>query len=147
MIWLWTDGGCKPNPGLGSWAYVLMGSAGSYCSDSGAVPCTTNNRMELRAVVEGLLLTTPDTPILVYTDSNYVKRGITEWIPIWVERGWTRKEGELKNVDLWQTLYRISLDRSIKWDWVKGHSGNENNELCHKLAKEARLHAEREQGF
>lgn len=147
MIELWTDGGCSPNPGLGSWAYVLVGSEGSYSQGCGAVNATTNNAMELRAVIEGIKMTVPGTQLIVHTDSQYVKKGITEWMPLWVKQGWRRKEGKLKNVELWMQLYELSQQREISWNWVRGHAGNEMNERCHNLATQARIDAEQEQGF
>ena len=132
---LYTDGGCEPNPGIGGWGAVLLYNEHTK-ELSGGEPDTTNNRMELTAAIEGLSVLSRKCDVVVITDSEYVKRGITEWLPAWKRRGWVRKGGALKNLDLWQRLDALTQKHQIDWRWVKGHAGNELNERCDTLAKE-----------
>ncbi len=129
IVTIYTDGACRGNPGLGSYAAIL--SYKSYHKEiSGIEENTTNNRMELRAVIEALKILKRKCTIQIYTDSQYVQKGITEWIHNWR----TKNYKNIKNSDLWQELDMISKQHNITWNWVRGHNGNVNNELADKLA-------------
>ncbi len=139
---VFTDGGCVGNPGPGGWGYVIR--AGDRTIErSGYDPSTTNNRMELTAVREALkeLDAHPEWASLavsITTDSQYVQKGITQWVLSWVHNGWkTTARKPVKNVDLWMDLWERSRRRPISWNWVMGHSGNQWNERCHSLVEEA----------
>jgi ribonuclease HI len=135
-VGIYTDGGCDPNPGPGGWAALLrFGSKEKILS--GSDPATTNNRMELTAALRALQALNQPCQIDVYTDSEYLKRGITEWLPDWRRRGWRRKGGELKNVDLWQALDEALQTHQVRWHWVRGHSGHAENERVDRLARDA----------
>ncbi|HOV60064.1 MAG TPA: ribonuclease HI [Candidatus Hydrogenedentes bacterium] len=132
-----TDGGCAPNPGPGGWAAVLR--YGDRVKElSGAEPETTNNRMELRAAIEALRALKRPCRVILHTDSEYLKKGVTEWLPAWKRRGWARPGGNLKNVDLWQELDRLTSKHQIEWRWIRGHTGIPDNERCDRLVAEAR---------
>jgi ribonuclease HI len=126
---IYTDGACKGNPGIGGWGAILM-----YGNKSkeiyGYAPETTNNRMELSAVIEALKAIKRSCPITIFTDSQYVKRGITEWIDGWIKKNWKN----VKNVDLWQELYPLNKQYDIDWQWVRGHNGDKYNERADELA-------------
>lgn len=130
---IYTDGGCRPNPGVGGWAAILD-YKGAIKELSGGEPQTTNNRMELQAVIEALSALKRPCAVVLHTDSEYVKRGITEWMPQWRRRGWARKEGALKNKDLWMKLDTLQGKHDIRWEWVPGHAGVAFNERCDELA-------------
>ena len=139
QIELYTDGACSGNPGPGGWAFILRHPASSKeKEDSGAEPETTNNRMELTAVVRGLQALNRPSAVTLFTDSVYVGKGISEWMPKWKANGWRRKEGsqwkEVKNVDLWQQLDELIAEHSVKFIQVAGHSGHPENERCDELA-------------
>lgn len=124
-----TDGACKGNPGIGGWGAILQ--YGHHTREiNGCVINTTNNRMELIAVIEALKIINRPSHILIYTDSQYVKRGMTEWIDTWQRKNWKN----IKNPDLWQELLKLSLPHNISWHWVRGHSGNLLNERADTLA-------------
>jgi ribonuclease HI len=130
---IYTDGGCVPNPGIGGWGAVLL--FGSTRKElSGGERESTNNRMELTAVIESLAALTRPCRVKMVTDSQYVKQGIQEWMPQWKARGWKRKTGAVKNLELWQRLDALVQDHYIQWEWVKGHSGVPENERCDELA-------------
>ena len=136
---LYTDGACSGNPGPGGWAYILLHPAsGKRVENSGGEPETTNNRMELQAVVEGLGALTRPTEVELQTDSVYVGKGLSEWMPKWKAAGWRRKENnrwkEVKNVDLWKLLDVLSHKHSIRYVRVAGHSGDPDNDRCDELA-------------
>lgn len=133
-IKIYTDGACSMNPGPGGWAAILLWRK-SRKEIKGFVPHTTNNKMELTAVIEALKTIKNKQPIEVYTDSQYVKNGITIWIHKWRTNGWNN--GKVKNVDLWHQLSDLSKNFKITWHWVKGHSGNLYNEQVDKLARSA----------
>jgi ribonuclease HI len=141
-ITIYTDGGCSGNPGPGAWAYILLEGEGSS-RGSGFVPQTTNNRMELQAVIEGLRAVHGNPArhsleIEVFTDSQYVKNGISDWIHTWVQNGWrTRSKEPVKNQDLWQELMRLTTPLKIRWHWLQGHAGDPYNEACDRLVREA----------
>lgn len=133
---IYTDGGCEPNPGTGGWGAVLI-YRGRRRELSGGARDTTNNRMELTAAVSALEALTRRSAVVLYTDSQYLKNGVTAWMPNWKRRGWKRKDGELKNVDLWQRLDELVQQHDVHWRWLKGHSGHAFNERCDELASEA----------
>jgi ribonuclease HI len=134
---IYTDGACRGNPGPGGWGAVLMHGARER-ELSGAEPATTNNRMELTAVIEALAALKRPVKARVYTDSQYVRLGILEWIANWKKRGWkTADRKPVKNQDLWQRLDELAAGHELEWHWVKGHSGVPGNERCDQLANEA----------
>lgn len=137
IIQIYTDGACKGNPGKGGWG-VLLRYKGTERTLHGGEAHTTNNRMELRAVIEGLsALTRPSCDVHVFSDSKYVLTGITEWLPNWKSRGWkTAAKKPVLNVDLWQQLDELAAQHTIKWEWVKGHSGHPENEMADALANQ-----------
>jgi len=139
---IYTDGGCNPNPGFGGWAAVLL--YGDQIREiSGGAPESTNNRMELTAAIEALRALKHPCRVLLHTDSEYVQKGISQWLPRWKQQGWQRRgAAAVKNLDLWQTLDRLSAEHEIQWKWVRGHAGNRYNERCDELANEA-IRAER----
>jgi len=133
---IYTDGACEPNPGPGGWAALLrFGSREKLLS--GSHPSTTNNRMELTAAVQALQALTSSCQVDFYTDSEYLRRGITEWLPDWKKRGWKRKGGALANHDLWQELEAAIASHHISWHWVRGHAGNRDNQRVDYLARQA----------
>jgi ribonuclease HI len=133
---IYTDGGCDPNPGCGGWAVVLI-YKGNIKELSGGEIETTNNRMELMAAINALKALKRSCPLILHTDSQYVQRGITQWLPGWKKKGWTRGRGEVKNLDLWKELDELASKYDIEWRWVRGHAGNLYNERCDELAAEA----------
>ena len=133
---IYTDGACVPNPGPGGWAALLRFGTHEKVL-TGSAPATTNNRMELTAAIEALTSLNRTCQVEIYTDSEYLKRGITEWLPNWRRRGWKRKSGALANDDLWQTLAAALNLHSITWHWVRGHAGDLYNERVDRLATAA----------
>jgi ribonuclease HI len=131
---IYTDGACKGNPGPGGWGALLR--TGEHVKElCGGEANTTNNRMELKAVIEALGALTRPCTVIVHTDSQYVQKGISEWIHGWKARGWkTAAKAPVKNVDLWQALDAAQARHSIEWRWVKGHAGHEGNERADVLA-------------
>jgi len=137
-ITIYTDGGADPNPGTGGWAAILVDEAtGKLKELSGGEPRTTNNRMELTAAIRGLEALKLPCKVKLYTDSQYLKKGVTEWLPGWIARGWKRKEGVLQNEDLWRRLAELIKEHEIHWGWVKGHAGHRWNEKADQLATAA----------
>ena len=137
IIELFSDGACKGNPGLGGWG-VLIKNSKTLNELKGSQQQTTNNRMELIAVIEGLKSIKKHSHIQITTDSMYVKNGINQWINNWKKNGWrTAAKKPVKNKDLWQELDELVQNYSIKWLWVKGHSGHPGNERADQLANEA----------
>jgi ribonuclease HI len=134
LIEIFTDGACKGNPGLGGWGVVLR--SGEHVKElHGGEPSTTNNRMELTAVIQGLSALTRRCNVKLWTDSQYVQKGITVWIVDWKRRGWrTADKKPVKNVDLWQQLDALAAQHDVKWLWVKGHAGHPGNERADQLA-------------
>ena len=134
VVEIYADGACKGNPGPGGWG-VLLRSAGCEKEMCGGEAQTTNNRMELSAVIEGLMSLEKRSKVRVYTDSQYVQKGISEWIYNWKRRGWlTADKKPVKNVDLWQKLDKIAREHDVQWHWVKGHAGHPENERADALA-------------
>ncbi len=135
-VTVYTDGACRGNPGPGGWGAILR--FGQHERElSGGEDDTTNNRMELRAALEGLRALTEPCQVTLFTDSEYLKRGITEWLPSWKRRHWRRKGGKLANVDLWMKLDEEIERHQINWRWVRGHAGHVMNERVDKLARKA----------
>ena len=135
---IWTDGGCKPNPGPGGWGAILV-YKGVEKQLSGAEPATTNNRMELTAAAAALEALKKPSKVVVHTDSEYVKNGITRWMTGWVRKNWRSSTGDpVKNMDLWRRLLDAEKPHEVEWKWVRGHSGNVMNERVDQLATEAR---------
>ena len=137
MIKIYTDGSCLENPGNGGWA-AIINNDGSFKKISGGEKNTTNNRMELLAPINALKQIDSNKQIEIYTDSQYVKLGITEWINTWIKNNWqTSKKEDVKNKDLWLKLYNLNNSLNIEWNWIKAHSGNTLNEEVDLLAKKA----------
>jgi ribonuclease HI len=137
---VYTDGGCDPNPGPGGWGAILRWGDREWVL-SGNDPDTTNNRMELQAAAAALTLLeglVGRCRVRVHTDSQYLRRGITEWVDGWVRRGWRTSNGQaVKNQDLWRVLHRVTETHDISWHWLKGHAGHPLNERADRLATEA----------
>lgn len=135
---LFTDGACSGNPGFGGWGAILR-AKGAEKELSGAERETTNNRMEMMAVIMGLEALTKPCKVKVTTDSQYVIKGIQEWLPEWKKRNWkTAGNKAVKNIDLWQRLEKATKDHLLEWKWVRGHQGHPENERADKLAVAAR---------
>ena len=133
-IQIFTDGACRGNPGPGGWGVILR--SGSHEKELyGGEQSTTNNRMELRAAIEGLAALKRPSRVTVTTDSQYVRQGITQWIEGWKRNRWrTSAKKPVKNQDLWQLLDELTSRHEVTWEWVKGHSGHPDNELADALA-------------
>ena len=137
VVHIFTDGACKGNPGPGGWGAILQYDA-SMKEIKGFSPNTTNNIMEITAVIEALKSLKRSCNIIITTDSTYVKNGITDWIHTWEKRNWkTANKKSVKNKELWKKLNLETQRHQITWKWVKGHSGNPNNERADELANEA----------
>ncbi len=134
-IIIYTDGSCDPNPGPGGWAALVI-MYGEENMLYGSVAATTNNRMELIAAIKALKSIEIRKPIVLFTDSQYLKKGVIEWMENWKSRNWKRKGGKLANVDLWKELSEETEKHSIKWQWVKAHMGNKYNEQVDRKAKQ-----------
>jgi ribonuclease HI len=135
---IWTDGGCKPNPGPGGWSAILK-YRDTIRELSRAEAATTNNRMELTAAAEALAALTRPCTIILHTDSEYLKNGITRWHTGWVRKNWRNAAGDpVKNMDLWQRILDAARPHNIEWRWVRGHSGDAMNERADQLATAAR---------
>jgi ribonuclease HI len=129
-----TDGACRGNPGPGGWGVVLR-SGGREKELWGGEPATTNNRMELTAAIEALQALKKPSRVALYTDSTYVRSGITDWVRAWRARGWrTADRKPVKNQDLWQALSSLAERHDVQWHWVRGHSGHPENERADGLA-------------
>lgn len=135
-VQLFTDGACSGNPGPGGWGVILRykGVEKELC---GGEPATTNNRMEMTAVIRGLNALTRPCTVEVYTDSQYVQKGITEWLRGWKARGWkTADKKPVKNEDLWRELDAAAARHKVSWHWVRGHAGHAENERADQLARQ-----------
>lgn len=139
-VLLFTDGACSGNPGPGGWAYILRHpGSGKEREDSGGERETTNNRMELRAVIEGLRAVTKPSDVEVYSDSQYVLNGLGEWLDQWIGRGWrTAAKKPVKNEDLWRALEELRGVHALTYHWVRGHNEHPENERCDRMAVAAR---------
>lgn len=135
---IWTDGGCAPNPGPGGWGALLV--FGEHERElCGGAPASTNNQMELTAAISALSALTKPCKVTLYTDSQYLRKGITEWMREWKRRGWTTASKQpVKNRDLWEALDALTTQHDIDWKWVKGHAGHEQNERVDRLAAAGR---------
>ena len=135
---IYTDGACSGNPGPGGWGAVILNEEKNETNISGKEQSTTNNRMELMAPIMALRKIKKASKITIYTDSIYLKNGITGWIKNWEKNGWKRADKKpVKNKDLWLTLNKLSKEQVIDWKWVKAHAGNKYNEIADRLATEA----------
>tara|TARA_A100001011_G_C14098967_1_gene751937 strand:+ start:343 stop:768 length:426 start_codon:yes stop_codon:yes gene_type:complete len=135
---IYTDGACLGNPGPGGWGAVIFDKNKNQKNISGKEKNTTNNRMELKAPIMALKKIKSNSEIIIYTDSTYVKNGITEWIKKWEKNGWRNASKKpVKNKDLWILLDNLNRKNKITWRWVKGHSGNKYNNLADELASDA----------
>jgi ribonuclease HI len=136
-IEIYTDGACKGNPGPGGWG-ALLRYKGHEKTLYGSEAHTTNNRMELTAAIQALLVLKRPSVVDLYTDSQYLRLGMTEWLSQWKKKGWRNSKKEpVKNAELWQMLDELAEKHKIKWHWVKGHSGHPENELADQLANQA----------
>jgi ribonuclease HI len=135
----YTDGGCRGNPGIGAWAFVLINPATGNCLERcGGTRDTTNNRMEMQAAVEALkALSKPGTVVEIRSDSQYLIKCCSEWLPGWKRKGWKKAGGPLKNVDLLQTLDVLLAKHTVTWKWVAAHNGEKGNERVDELANQA----------
>ncbi len=134
LLKIWTDGACKGNPGPGGWG-VFMRWGDRTKEMCGGEVSTTNNRMELTAVIEALRAIKRPVPMTIFLDSQYVRNGIEKWMDGWKKKGWRTASGSaVKNVDLWQALDDLIARHNIEWEWVKGHAGIEGNEKADELA-------------
>jgi len=134
IIQIYTDGACRGNPGIGGWGATLMYN-GTQKELYGGEQETTNNRMEMMAVIKALMALKEPSDLVINSDSKYVLSGINEWLPNWKKRNWkTAGNKPVKNVDLWKQLDTLTQSHDIKWVWVKGHSGNPGNERADALA-------------
>ena len=134
-VHIYTDGACSGNPGPGGWGSVLIFN-GHRRELSGGAADTTNNRMELMAVIAAMQVLKRPCHVTIYTDSVYVMKGMTEWLPQWKKRNWrTAGKQAVKNVDLWQLLEKVLVPHTVSWRWVKGHSGIQENERADELAR------------
>ncbi len=130
---VYTDGSCEPNPGPGGWAAIILDGKEQTIL-KGYEKQSTNNRMELTAALEALRHIDRSKPVILYTDSQYLKNGVEKWLKDWKARNWKRKGGVLLNVDLWKQIAEVIDQRKITWRWVKGHNGNPYNERVDRLA-------------
>jgi ribonuclease HI len=135
-VTIYTDGACDPNPGPGGWAAILRCGATEKVLTGGEVE-TTNNRMELTAALRALESLREPSQVEIFTDSEYLQRGITEWMPAWKAKNWKRKGGRLANLDLWQALDAALGRHVVSWSWVRGHAGVRANQRADYLARRA----------
>jgi len=137
---IYTDGGCSGNPGPGGWAYIILND-GEELQASGSERATTNNRMELTAVIEALRLVRRrgwTAAVDLYTDSQYVQLGISRWIRAWLRNGWlTASKKPVKNRELWQALHELASRLPVRWHWLQGHAGHPQNEACDRMVRAA----------
>lgn len=138
LVKIYTDGACLGNPGPGGWAALLRFGDHEKVISGGARD-TTNNRMELTAALQALQALKKPCQVELFTDSEYLRRGITEWLPNWRARGWKRKGGKLANVELWQALDTAVQPHQVNWHWIRGHAGHPENERVDRLARQAVL--------
>ncbi len=136
IVEIFADGACSGNPGVGGWCSILR-YGDSEKIIKGGERLTTNNRMELTAAIESLRLLKRSCKVKLYSDSIYLVKGAKEWLPRWIKNNWKNSQKkEVENRDLWEQLYELSKKHRIDWEWVKGHSGHEKNELCDRIAKQ-----------
>jgi ribonuclease HI len=137
IVTIYTDGSCEPNPGPGGWAAILITGGQHEIQLSGGEAHTTNNRMELTAAIEALKAIANPSSIRLYTDSQYLQKGITEWLPNWIKRNWRSTSGQVANQDLWKALVELKEKHTIQWQWTRAHVGTRYNEEADKLARQA----------
>jgi len=136
-VTIYTDGACDPNPGRGGWGAIVI-EEGKETILKGHEQESTNNRMELTAALQAIKsVSGKDKKIVIFTDSQYLKKGIEEWMPNWIARNWRRKGGKLANVELWQELAKKIENHTVTWKWVRGHAGHRYNERVDRIAKAA----------
>lgn len=140
VVHVFTDGSSTPNPGIAGWAYIACDEKGKpLFSASGSLPHSTNNKMELQAAVEALTILHKKYEICLYSDSNYLVKGMNSWTRSWIKNGWKTAKGKpVENEEIWKQLLQLCEGRKIKWQWVQAHSGNHFNEIVDKMAKLAR---------
>ena len=137
-IEIYTDGSCDPNPGPGGWAAIILDGTEKIVL-SGYSASSTNNRMELMAALEALKVLDGSKPVKIYTDSQYLQKGVEEWLSNWEARSWKRKGGVLANADLWKAISQEISQHKITWRWIRGHAGNPFNEQADRIAQQARI--------
>lgn len=141
LVTIWTDGACERNPGgRGGWAALVQIEKYPITEISGAVPVTTNNKMEMTAAIKGLKALTLHSFVTLYSDSQYLINGMTKWIHSWLKQNWITSGNNphpVKNRELWEELWELSTQHQIIWKWVRGHNGQAQNERCDQLATEA----------
>lgn len=141
-VQIWTDGACSPNPGPGGWGALLRYGQHERELSGGDPGVTTNNRMELTAPIMALRSLTRRCVVDIWTDSQYVRNGITQWLPGWMANGWrTAAKQPVKNEDLWRDLHAAMIEHEVSWHWVKGHAGHPENERADALANRGRTDA------
>jgi len=134
---IYTDGGCDPNPGPGGWAALII-EDGKRREIYGAEPHSTNNRMELTAAIEALKSIETPARVTIFTDSQYLQKGISEWMPKWLAKNWRGSNGPVANQDLWKELLAVSSQHHVEWHWLRGHAGSAENERVDYLCSAAR---------
>lgn len=137
IVTIYTDGGCDPNPGRGGWGAVIQNN-GKTTELSGCEAHSTNNRMELTAAIQALKSLKEPSTVTLHTDSTYLQKGITEWMPGWLRKNWRGSSGPVLNVDLWKELLEAEKPHDVTWKWVKGHSANRFNARADQLVHQAR---------
>jgi ribonuclease HI len=135
---IYTDGACDPNPGRGGWAALIISPRGKM-EISGREAESTNNRMELTAAIRALKSLKQPSSVKIYTDSQYVHKGISEWLPGWIRKNWRTTTGKVANRDLWEELLEAEKPHQVNWQWLKGHDGDMNNQRVDLLARKARM--------
>lgn len=135
-VTIYTDGACEGNPGPGGWAAILIYQSVRR-EITGACPATTNNRMELTAAIKALRALKEPCSVDLHTDSQYLQKGMNEWLPKWKAKGWRRGRQPIQNLDLWKSLDQESARHRVRWHWVRGHSNHPENERCDTLAVQA----------
>lgn len=135
---IYTDGACDPNPGRGGWAALII-LAGGKMEISGREAESTNNRMELTAAIRALKSLKQPSSVTIYTDSQYLQKGIREWLPGWIRKNWRTTSGKVANRDLWEELIAAEKPHQVNWQWLKGHDGDMHNQRVDLLARKARL--------
>jgi ribonuclease HI len=134
---IYTDGACDPNPGRGGWAALII-NANRKMEISGREDESTNNRMELTAAIRALRSLKEPSSVTIYTDSQYLQKGIGEWLPGWISKNWRTTSGKVANRDLWEELIAAEKPHTVRWEWLRGHDGDPNNHRVDRLARKAR---------
>lgn len=134
---IYTDGACDPNPGRGGWAALII-TVNRKMEISGREDESTNNRMELTAAIRALRALKESSSVTIYTDSQYLQKGIGEWLPGWIRKNWRTTSGKVANRDLWEELIAAEKPHTVRWEWLRGHDGDPNNQRVDQLARKAR---------